>query len=690
MKAATFFSWIAPALVACLFIADPSASAQADSLTRHRLRDSLESVLAKEKDYKKEVRLLYNIIDLSADDGQTYQNKYFADAIRRMYDLSVRNGDMSLQLDMLIYLGRAYIDSLDHYMQVARKLPVSNQQKAALAYMQYTNTANVLNYASDTLVRAMLVRLLSDYQNADDGDLYKRLGLLSSVCVVMNHVTTGQMYIEYLHQFEKLVDDLPKDGRSFFPNALYVIIANAYSNNGTQQESLNAERKLQAFLRDLEARRKDEGRSYNSMVRYMYLSSSRMLKCPDVLSRKEIDSVYRSIIAMTKASPELAADLKESGLSHIRYYMSTKQYSKAIPYLDVDLDHGRTWYWEECLKDRIIAGNELKEDGPDFVKYSRMYIAYVNDRKEKDIAEKATELQIVYDVNNLEKHISDLNAEKNRQKAHLTSIMMVIALIAILILVAMLVNAARSRKILTEKNKELDQARLKAVFANRMKNMFIENINHEIRTPLNAIVGFSDIVAGGEENVSDEERKSYSNIIRSNSEVLLSTISDLLDISDMESGRIVLKKSPCSLNDICESAVAFYKSRVPDKVLMVFNPHSEDVVVTSDARRLSQVLRHYLSNAIKNTKRGSIVVDYAQDNETGKVALSVTDTGCGVPVDKAEEIFNHFEKLDTFKEGAGIGLSICKMIADALNAEAKVDTGYKGGARFLFILPGLQ
>jgi signal transduction histidine kinase len=367
--------------------------------------------------------------------------------------------------------------------------------------------------------------------------------------------------------------------------------------------------------------------------------------------------------------------------------MATKRYAEVIPILNEVLSDGHHWWHNEALKDRIIAGKALNQNDPEFSKYAVLYIDYMERKQAADIANKTKELQIVYDVNNLEKQVSDLQIEKDKSQIRSSRIIIISSFAAVLVLAFLLAYVIRSRAELSETNRMLQVAQRKAEYANSMKTMFVENMNHEIRTPLNAVVGFSDIIANDNDSMSQEERKSYSSIIRENSDMLLAMVSDLLDISDMESEGMKFKSEPCSLNEVCGDATATYKSRVSDKVALVFNPHENDLNIMSDKQRLSQVVRNYISNAVKNTETGSIVVDYSDDPQARKVTLSVTDTGCGVPPDKADEIFKRFEKLDNFKEGTGIGLNICKMIADGLHAESKLDSSYTGGARFLFILP---
>ena len=687
-----FRSMALPFLAAVLFLSNPvpvRGQAAGYFSRRRAIKDSLITALPKVKDYDRKVKMLYNVIDLSSDDGALASNRDYYMACKQLCDIAAAHGDAHRELDAITYLISARPDSIADYIKLASSLPSTNEQKGTVAYLKYTNTSNVFSYKDDSVAYNILVNMISEYRQANKEDTYKRLELLSGLCNIMSYVTTDNLYIDYLKQLGDLIESLPKDGKSYFPNAYYVLMANAYSKKGMYRESYEADRKLLKFLDELESKHRSEGRIYASMEAFRYVSYRRMLLCTDVISRKTFDSLYHALELCSKMTPLMYGDFNSpTSLVKLRYYMGCKRYADAVPILDSALSRKPKIFWyNEALNDRIIAGEALNRDDPELTKYAILYLNYLKKQQATDISNKTKELQIVYDVNNLEKKVSDLQIEKDKATIRQSRIIIIIGLVALLILVALLLYVFHSREMLTEANKKLEEERRKADLANRMKTMFVENMNHEIRTPLNAVVGFSEIIVNDNGTLPEDERDTYFNLIRSNSDLLLTMVSDLLDISEMEAGEMKFKSSQCSLNEICAAATATYQSRVSDKVRLSFTPHANDLVITSDKQRISQVIRNYISNAVKNTERGSIVVDYSDAPQTRTVTLSVTDTGCGVPPDKAEDIFKRFEKLDNFKEGAGIGLNICKMIADGLHAQAKLDTSYTGGARFLFILP---
>ncbi len=240
---------------------------------------------------------------------------------------------------------------------------------------------------------------------------------------------------------------------------------------------------------------------------------------------------------------------------------------------------------------------------------------------------------------------------------------------------------------------EADRAREAAEYANQQKSVFLQNMSHEIRTPLNAIVGFSDVVNSEEDlGLTPEERREYLNLIHVNTDLLSTLVNDVLDLSKLESGTYTLTLASVAVGELCRGTLRSIASRVvPGVELKLDEPAGTASTLTlqTDAVRLQQVLTNFLTNACKYTERGSITLKY-RPLEDGGVEFSVTDTGSGIPADKAETVFERFEKLNNFKQGTGLGLSICRRIAELVGGRVYVDTAYQAGARFVFVHPELK
>jgi signal transduction histidine kinase len=236
--------------------------------------------------------------------------------------------------------------------------------------------------------------------------------------------------------------------------------------------------------------------------------------------------------------------------------------------------------------------------------------------------------------------------------------------------------------------KELQAAKERAEHSDQLKTMFVQNVSHEIRTPLNAVVGFSQLLSMPDDVVSPEEKEEYVKYIQNNSELLIMLVNDILSIGDVERGQFVVSISDVRVNDICQQSMRTAETRLPGGVNLYYTSDvDDDYTIKSDGHRIQQVLVNFLTNACKHTEKGEIHVHTSLSEKPGYITFSVTDTGTGVPADEAEHIFERFTKLNAFKQGAGLGLSICKNIATILKGDVHLDTSYTNGARFVFQLP---
>ena len=231
----------------------------------------------------------------------------------------------------------------------------------------------------------------------------------------------------------------------------------------------------------------------------------------------------------------------------------------------------------------------------------------------------------------------------------------------------------------------LREAKERAEESSRLKSAFLANMSHEIRTPLNAIVGFSDVLSAG--GASEEEQRGYFEIIRTNSDLLLRLINDILDVSRLEADRVILSLESCNVVQICQQVVASVAQARRSTNQFLFECEREVVEMRTDVQRLQQVVINLLSNADKFTKEGTITLKLEPDTARNVAVFSVTDTGCGIPLDKQKRVFERFEKLNEYVQGTGLGLSICKLTVEKWGGEIWIDPAYTDGARFMFTHP---
>lgn len=236
---------------------------------------------------------------------------------------------------------------------------------------------------------------------------------------------------------------------------------------------------------------------------------------------------------------------------------------------------------------------------------------------------------------------------------------------------------------LKETERKLIAARDKAEELDRLKSAFLANMSHEIRTPLNAIVGFSSLLTETEDM---KDRKQYMAIVQENTELLLQLISDILDLSKMESGAFEFVKSDTDVNLLCSEIIRSLRMKVPAGVELVFEECLPGCHVWADKNRLNQVISNFINNALKFTFSGSITLGYYRQTD-GYLLFYVRDTGMGIPKNKIKTVFDRFVKLNSFVHGTGLGLSICKSLVEQMGGTIGVESEEGEGSCFWFTYP---
>lgn len=241
-------------------------------------------------------------------------------------------------------------------------------------------------------------------------------------------------------------------------------------------------------------------------------------------------------------------------------------------------------------------------------------------------------------------------------------------------------DVTRQKKVLDE----LEMAKRNAELAGEQKTAFLANMSHEIRTPLNAIVGFAGLLAAA----SEQDRNSYVEIIKGNTNMLLQLVNDILDMSKIEAGTLEFIYTDVDVNQIMRELEGIFRLRLEEAdspVRIVFEPKLPVCFIHTEKNRISQVISNFLSNAFKYTSVGSITMGY-EVHENG-MHFYVTDTGTGIPEDKVHQVFERFTKLDAKRQGTGLGLSISQTIIKKLGGEIGVTSEYGKGSTFWFTLP---
>lgn len=231
---------------------------------------------------------------------------------------------------------------------------------------------------------------------------------------------------------------------------------------------------------------------------------------------------------------------------------------------------------------------------------------------------------------------------------------------------------------------ELKILKDKAELSDRLKSAFLANMSHEIRTPLNAIVGFSQLLSSDME-LEQDEKNEFIGLINTNNDLLLKLISDILDLSRIESGQISFTYADCDLNQLVEDIFNTHRVLMPQGVELLKEVPEIPAIINTDRFRLTQVVTNFINNATKFTTHGYIKVKYEYDTE--HILLSVEDTGKGIPKDKIKQVFERFQKLDEFAKGTGLGLAISLSIIKTFKGTILLDSEEGKGSKFTISLP---
>ena len=231
---------------------------------------------------------------------------------------------------------------------------------------------------------------------------------------------------------------------------------------------------------------------------------------------------------------------------------------------------------------------------------------------------------------------------------------------------------------------ELRVAKEKAENLDRLKSAFLANMSHEIRTPLNAIVGFASLLV---ESDDKKERQDYVDIMQENTELLLQLISDILDLSKIEAGTLDFTMDHLDIKSFCEDIMRNYDIKEDKPVPVLLAPDLPEYYIYTDKKRLMQVITNFINNALKFTNEGQIMLEYRHKAESNEIEFAVTDTGMGIALDKVDQVFDRFVKLNSFSKGTGLGLSICRSIIEHLGGTIGAESEIGVGSRFWFTHP---
>lgn len=365
-----------------------------------------------------------------------------------------------------------------------------------------------------------------------------------------------------------------------------------------------------------------------------------------------------------------------------QYYMLIEDYEKSLAYSDSTLMTATEGTNGNVLRQALLAKAGLLEKMGESKQAGLLY------EKTCMMLDSLYKLQYISQIDSLhvtywvdQQHMANI-AGRNRLYTKFIAGFGILLLMTI----AVVILVRRKNKELIRSRQELQQMRKISEDALHTRSLFLSNMSHELRTPLNAITGFSSILTD-EPDLDDQTRNQCSEYIRQNADLLLKLISDVVDISELKDETIRFSFAPCEVVALCHNVLKTVEAVKRTEASMRFVSELTELEIVTDKDRLQQVLINLLINATKFTKSGTITLRLSLDAEQCEAIFSVEDTGCGIPLEKQPRIFERFEKLHEGIQGAGLGLSICKLIIDHTGGRIWIDSEYTQGARFVFTHP---
>ena len=378
------------------------------------------------------------------------------------------------------------------------------------------------------------------------------------------------------------------------------------------------------------------------------------------------------------------------------YYQLLGQYEKALDNVNLVLAQtGNDYLPALKMKAELLLNAGMEQDAA--LLYHKS-INLIDSTYNESLSKQINQLRTIHEVDKLELRNKQFELEAGRYKLTITFILIFVLLLALFVVGFHYIRVKRIKKLLEKSEEELkkDKEKLllsekeltlaieKVEVSNHFKDVFIANLNHEIRTPLNSIVGFSNLLI---DMHWEDGRKEYASIIKNNSEQLLKLVNDTVSVSLLQAGEMPLVLENIDVKKICRELTQEYKSKLVSGVSLKTILPANDIFVKTDVICLRQVLGNLLSNAVKFTKTGKIVLKMELSGDNSLIRFIVEDTGPGISKDMQGKIFDSFEKHNSFTQGIGLGLTICKYISHRLNGTIMLDTSYENGTRMIFTHP---
>lgn len=637
--------------------------------------DSLLHLLNTTASSEKKIQIYRDLADISIDtpDAKTY--------LLKMYREAEKINDKKNMLDALNDIVTGAIisynkDSIIKYTEYIKKIATTEEKERLLPFYHIRIfESQCFSDQKETAIKEELNLLDSINDN-----VYGKIA--SAYTMGFSFYIHGQFdkALPHLENALQLTKTIPEKDRYDYQRYITLNLCFTYAQTGKEKESIKI---MENLINLVELKYKtdyEKQRPFYKIELYLLQYYSFMIGNLPYLTVEQAQDYWNRIQIIGKT---LTNDLDRYNyyLCANNYYSNNRikrDYPKAIEANDSLIRIAKTlapvnlpglYNINSLLYERI-------KDYPNALKYLRIS-HQIQDSLATDVAHKQlNELQVKYDLN-------ALNNEKTMLEVKNKQTLLISLSILLIIVISICTYLYFSWKKEKRMKMELKVLHGKAQESEKMKQAFINSICHEIRTPLNAIVGFSDLIMN--EDIDAEMRREFPAEIQKSTVMLTGLVNSMLEVANLDVSEEKLPCEAADLKDICTQEMEQLNKKPGIDYILDIAPQS--MIIQTNVQYLAQVIGHLLDNANKFTEEGCITLSYETDTKHENISISVTDTGCGIPKEKYEEVFNRFSKLDTFVPGNGLGLYLCRLIVKRLAGEIMIDPDYAEGTRMVVTLP---
>lgn len=637
--------------------------------------DSLLHLLNTTASSEKKIQIYRDLADISIDtpDAKTY--------LLKMYREAEKINDKKNMLDALNDIVTGAIisynkDSIIKYTEYIKKIATTEEKERLLPFYHIRIfESQCFSDQKETAIKEELNLLDSINDN-----VYGKIA--SAYTMGFSFYIHGQFdkALPHLENALQLTKTIPEKDRYDYQRYITLNLCFTYAQTGKEKESIKI---MENLINLVELKYKtdyEKQRPFYKIELYLLQYYSFMIGNLPYLTVEQAQDYWNRIQIIGKT---LTNDLDRYNyyLCANNYYSNNrikKDYPRAIEANDSLIRIAKTLApvnLPGLYNINSLLYEEIK-DYPNALKYLKIS-HQIQDSLTTDAAHKQlNELQVKYDLNALNNEKTMLEV-KNKQTLLISLSILLIIVISICTYLYFSLKKEKRMKM------ELKVLHGKAQESEKMKQAFINSICHEIRTPLNAIVGFSDLIMN--EDIDAEMRREFPAEIQKSTVLLTGLVNSMLEVANLDVSEEKLPCEAADLKDICTQEMELLNKKPGIEYILDIAP--ESMIIQTNVQYLTQVIGHLLNNANKFTEKGCITLSYEADKQQEHISISVTDTGCGIPKEKYEEVFNRFSKLDTFVPGNGLGLYLCRLIVKRLAGEIKIDPNYAEGTRMVVTLP---